>query len=57
MRRAMNRMANKTETKVEKKGENQADIMEHAMTDQKNLNADTDRARSFNHDCKGTGTE
>jgi len=27
------------------------------MTDQKNLNADTDRARSFNHDCKGTGTE
>ena len=27
------------------------------LTDQKNLNADTDRARSFNHDCKGTGTE
>ena len=37
-----NRMANKTEMKTERKGENQADIMEHAMTDQKNLNADTD---------------
>ena len=32
-------------------------IMEHAMTGQKNLNADADRARSFNQDCKGTGAE
>ena len=50
-------MANKTEMKTEKKCENQADITEHAMTGQKNLNADADRARSFNQDCKGTGTE
>ena len=29
-------------------------IMEHAMTGQNNLNADADRAGSFNQDCKGT---
>ena len=52
-----NRMTDKTETKTERKGENQAVIMEHAMTDQKNLNADTDRARSFKHECKGSGKE
>jgi hypothetical protein len=26
--------------------------MKHAMTSQTNLNADTDKARSFNRDCK-----
>ena len=50
-------MANKTETEMERECENQADITEHAMADQKNLNADADRARSFNHNCKGTGIE
>ncbi len=45
-------MANKTEMETERKCENQADITEHAMTDQKNLNADADRARSSSRDCK-----
>ena len=52
------RMANKTKMKNGKeRRETKQTIMEHAMTGQKNLNADADRARSFNQDCKGTGTE
>ena len=51
-------MANKTKMKNGKeRRETKQTTMEHAMTGQKNLNADADRARSFNQDCKGTGTE
>ena len=49
-------MTNKNGMKTERKCKNQADTMQHALTGQKNLNADADRARSFNH-CKGTGID
>ena len=49
-------MAKQTENGKERR-ETKQTKMERAMTGQKNLNADADRARSFSQDCKGTSTE